>query len=251
MKTSDLGVTRAVYDAAFYDAINTDMSDLPFYEARCAEAHGAILELCCGSGRLSLPLARKGYDLTGLDLEPGMLEAARAKARAEGLDLSLVEGDMRRFDLGRSFDLVFIPFNSLQNTYAREDVEAIFRSIKKHLRPTGRFVFDVFNPDFRLMVDRSAEATEQHGGVLPDGRTFTVLETCAYDAATQVNRVSWTFCIGDERRNARLDMRCFYPMELEALLHYNGWSVEALYGSFDGSPFTSASPKQIFVCRMA
>lgn len=248
METKDYGVSTQVHDGKFYDVLNTDMTDLPFYRRLCHEASGPILELCCGTGRLTLPLAREGFDVTGLDMEPAMLERARAKAAKEGIEVPLHRGDMRDFDLARRFDLIFIPFNSLQNTYGREDVERIFASIKRHLGPGGRFAFDVFNPDIRLMVDRSDKVSEQHRGRLEDGRELVVMERCAYDAAGQVNRVRWTFRLGEESWEGHLDMRCFFPLEIEALLHHNGWRIEEHHGAFDGSPFRSDSPKQIFVC---
>ena len=71
-----------------------------------------------------------------------------------------------------------------------------------------------------------------------------------YDAATQVNRVTWRFFLGDEEYSQKLDMRCFFPEEMDALLAYNGFSVLHKFGTHAETPFVSASPKQIYVCQV-
>jgi len=249
MHDATLGVSAAVYDGELYDALNTDASDLPFYERRCRNAGGPVLELCCGTGRLTVPLALAGIPITGLDFTASMLDRARRKAAAAAATCTFVEGDMREFSLEQRFSLVFIPFNSLQNTYTVDDVERVFACVNRHLEPNGTFVFDVFNPDIALMVERRGPPAERYRGRLDDGREVVVAETCHYDAATQVNRVTWYHRVGDERFEGRLDMRCFFPLELEALLRWTGWTALARFGDFDEQPFSSGSPKQIFVCR--
>lgn len=249
--TEAYGVSPPVHDGSLYDATNTFLSDLPFYERRCRAAGGPILELCCGTGRLTLPLLRAGLDVTGLDFTESMLERARAKAAEQGLPDRFLHGDIRDFDLARRFALVYLPFNSLQNTYSIDDVLRVFDRVREHLAPGGTFVFDVFNPDLALMIARDGEPIERYGGVLDDGREVRIAEQCRYDAAGQVNRVTWHYRVGDERFTARLDMRCFFPLELDALVRLAGWEVLERFGDFEEAPFTSASPKQILVCRPA
>ena len=245
-----LGVDRLIYDGKMYDKMNTFLADLPFYTKWCRQAEGEVLELCCGTGRLTIPLRKAGIPITGLDFTPMMLERARDKASEADVDLDFVQGDMRNFDLQKRFKLIFIPFNSLQNTYTRTDLERVFASVRKHLAPGGRFIVDVFNPSIHFMVNREKEFTESFRFVLDDGRECRVLERCRYDAARQVNRVTWKFLIGDEEHNQKLDMRCFYPEELDALLHYNDFEVIHKFGSWDESPFSTESQKQLCVCEV-
>ena len=241
-----------VHDGPVYDALNTSLDDLPFYRKWCETAGGGpILELCCGTGRLTLPLAEAGLDVTGVDVSGAMLGRARAKAAARGLDPVLAQGDMRTLSLGRRFALVFIPFNSLQCIYSIGDLERIFEAVKAHLAPDGLFLFDVFNPSIRLMLEREGEPVERYRGTLEDGREVVVRERCRYDAAGQVNRVTWFHRIGSEETASRLDMRCFWPLEMDALLRYSGFRVLHKHGDFDESPFEADSPKQIYVCREA
>ena len=240
-----------IHTGAFYDELNTFDSDLPFYRAQCAEAGDPVLELCCGTGRLTIPLARDGVEIEGADLSASMLDRAREKAATAGLDLTLTLGDMRSLRLGRVFAMVFIPFNSLQSVESVDDVVAVFDTVRAHLAPGGRFVFDVFNPDFRYLLERSEGWHPVRTYMGGDGVEVTVTERCRYDAARQVNEVTWRIVRGGEERVEHLDMRCFYPHEIDALLRLGGYRCLARYGDFDGSAFVADSPKQIFVCEPA
>ena len=242
------GVDKIIHSGEIYDAINKNDNDVPFYKELCQGKK--VLELCCGTGRLTIPLFETGIDITGLDLEESMLCRGRKKAQRLELDVPFLQGDIRDFSLHEKFDLIFIPFNSLQNIYSWEDAEKVFHSVKVHLKTDGLFVFDVFNPDINLMVNRKGPPVERYGGLLDDGRKVVISEQCEYQPATQINRVTWYHDIEGEKTEGRLDMRCYYPLELDACLRYNGWKIESKYGDFDKSPFDNLSPKQICLCSL-
>lgn len=251
-KKQALGVDRTVYDADIYDGLNDFTHDLPFYLELARRARGPVLELCCGSGRITLPLLREGVKVTGVDFTGSMLAAARKKAAAQGLKGAFLRGDMRKVRLGRKFKLVFIPFNSLQNTYTLGDVERVFATVRAHLATGGLFQFDVFNPNIEYMVRLAKLHKGRYRFRTPEGKKVVIDEICRYDAAAQVNRTTWIHHVdGGKPSPQRLDMRCFYPLELDALLKYNGFRVLAKYGGYDKRPFDAASPKQIYVCRAA
>lgn len=245
-----IGVGDLIYRGDIYDKMNAFSSDLPYFQRWCGKSHGQVLELCCGTGRLTIPLKLAGIPISGLDITPTMLSAARAKAEKAGVDIPFYQADIRTFQLPQKFGLIFIPFNSLQHTYSVADLEAVFARVKAHLEPDGLFLFDVFNPSIHLMVEREQKSDEAFRFQLDDGREVVVTELCHYDAASQVNQVKWFFKVGDEpERVEQLHMRCFFPLELEMALKYNGLVPVAHFGAFDESPFLSSSPKQIFVCR--
>ena len=105
-------------DGRHYDALNSFLvADIPFYEEEARKAGGLVLELACGTGRLTIPIARSGVEIVGLDLSASMLAHARTKAKALGVDIEFVEGDCRSFDLGRKFALIFMAFNSMQHLH--------------------------------------------------------------------------------------------------------------------------------------
>ncbi|MBA4395538.1 MAG: class I SAM-dependent methyltransferase, partial [Desulfobacca sp.] len=205
------GVGSLIYNGDIYDGqFPRKNEDFPFYKKWCLKTGGPILELCCGTGRLTIPLAQAGVDITGLDLNPTMLNRAKIKRDAKGLDINLIKGDMRRFKLGRRFKLIFIPFNSIQNTYALKDIENIFARVREHLTSDGVFILDIFNPSIRILSSSGAPSKVIERFTLPDGRKIIVKEKHVYDIGAQINRVTWQYIInGKIRPPQKLDMRCF------------------------------------------
>lgn len=249
MKDEPLHIGDLVHSGDLYDHVNTFQNDLPFYKKWCEKTGGSVLELCCGTGRLALPLLASGIDITGVDSSDSMIARAREKASAQGLDLEIVKADIRRFSLEKKFSLIFIPFNSLQCIYTNEDLVMILNNVRNHLEPGGWFLFDIFNPSIELMVMRKDDFHDTNRFNLEDGTSVVISERCNYDEARQVNRVKWRFTIGDEEVVENLDIRCFYPLEMDALLAYNAWTVVHKFGTFDETPFESKSLKQVYVCR--
>jgi SAM-dependent methyltransferase len=108
-------------------------------------AYRALLDLGCGTGNHSVPLARRGYDVTGVDLSADMVAIARRKAESAGIVARFEAGDMRSASLGRSFDVAVIMFAALGYLIADRDVAAGLANVKRHLRPGGLLLFDVWN----------------------------------------------------------------------------------------------------------
>ena len=107
--TTDYKVGELIYDANIYDGLNTCLSDLQFYKKRLpANKDARILELCCGTGRLTIPIAQEGYNIFGVDYTPSMLEQAQAKAIKAGLEINFIEADIRTLDLQEQFDFTVI-----------------------------------------------------------------------------------------------------------------------------------------------
>ena len=115
---SDYKVGDLIYDANIYDGMNTSMDDLQFYKRWLPKNKDArILELCCGTGRLTLPIAKDGYDISGVDYTASMLHQAKMKAAEAGLRINFIQADIRTLDLQKKYDLIFIPFNSIHHLY--------------------------------------------------------------------------------------------------------------------------------------
>ena len=111
--------------------------DVPFFIDEAKDSGGPVLELGCGTGRILIPTARAGIEIVGLDLSQPMIEVCRARLREEAADVQsrvqLVEGDMRRFDLSRTFKLITTPFRSFQHLITVEDQRACLASVHRHL----------------------------------------------------------------------------------------------------------------------
>jgi len=247
--------TEIYWDGRHYDLDHAGLKpeDCPFYLAEAEKARGPVLELACGTGRLTIPLAKAGIDIPGVDVAGPMLVLARVKAAEAGVKIKFVRADMRKLRLNRRFRLIFIAFNSMQHLHDRVSLEKFFAGVKRHLAPGGRFIFDVFNPDPRYLVRDTEELLPV--GHYKDPRTgayILVNERYSYDRASQTSRITWFYRTGRRLTAARrLNMRCFYPAELDALLHYNGLRIIEKYGNFSRRPFASGLQKQILVCRKA
>lgn len=225
---------------------------LDFYQRQIACYREPVLELACGSGRLTIPLAESAIDIEGLDLSNEMLALAEKQALQRGIYLELTQGDIRNFALGKRYNLIFIAANSFQHLYTRQDVEACLRCVKNHLTSAGRLLIEIFNPSLELLArDAAQEYLLGEYNHPKDNSKITVMTKVDYDAATQINHIVWRYLHQsmDEVTTLSLDMRQFFPQEIDALLEYNGFSIEKKYGDYDDSLFTRRSPKQFIVCR--
>jgi SAM-dependent methyltransferase len=244
--------SEVYWDGVQYDAFNQPYADdLKFLLAEAKKARGPVLELACGTGRLTIPLKKAGVDVTGLDLAAPMLAQARAKAAASGVKINFLRGDARKFRLGKRFKLIFMAFNSMQHLGRREDIEGLFACVRRHLAPGGRFLFDVFNPNPHCLVRDTDELLPV--AYYPDpagGGKMLVNEQYSYDRAAQVSRLTWHYRREKDGKTLKksLNLRCFYPEELLALVHYNGFKVLARYGDFERGPFTGEAMKQVLIC---
>jgi ubiquinone/menaquinone biosynthesis C-methylase UbiE len=102
-----------------------------------------ILEVACGTAALTVLLAERSYQMWGTDRAEGMLAVARQKAEARRLDIPLIQADMRNFDLQQRFDAVLCVYDSINYVVDETELESVFRSVSKHLHPSGLFIFDV------------------------------------------------------------------------------------------------------------
>lgn len=242
-------------DARRYDLVLGEYASgdfLDFYRRQVARYGEPVLELACGSGRLTIPLAESGVNITGLDISEDMLDLARSKASERGVSLRLTRGDIRDFDIGEKFKLVFIPAQSLSHLYKREEIEDCFSCVRRHLAEGGRFLIELFNSSVKMLARDSGrrytvgEYEDSDGG----GRVL-LTEEVRYDAATQINHIRWFFRReeGAVEEVLSFEMRQFFPREIDALLWYNGFVVEHKYGGYDEEGFSSDSLKQLLVCR--
>jgi SAM-dependent methyltransferase len=249
--------------AEIYDAIYGSRDDAHFWHVTAAVADGPVLELGCGTGRVLLPLARAGIEITGLDLSPRMLERCSDRLQSEPAAVRervcLVAADMTAFDIGRRFAAIICPFAGFQQLTSVEQQLACLDRCRRHLRPHGRLVLDLPNPDpapsayvqdARGDGEASAELVEW-----TDGRRIRWWMTVTgYDRQQQCNECEVTYEIiaadGASRRlTETLVLRYVFRFELEHLLFRAGFGVVALYGDYDLSPFADESPALIVVAE--
>lgn len=218
-----------------------------------------MLEHGIGNGRIAIPLAQAGVEVAGIDASRPMLKDLRARLKSEPAAVrrrvSAVHGDLRTTRLpGRRFPLVICPFNTALHLYHRTDVEQWLARVKEQLTPRGELVFDIGMP----MPEDLARAPSAPFRIPPFdhpnlGRV-RYREHFDYDRIRQILFVSMIFerrtppNIGEELMTP-LAHRQFFPREMEALLHYNGFELTALEGDFTGAPLGQDSDVMVFRAR--
>jgi SAM-dependent methyltransferase len=241
-------------DGRHYDAkmgSRNQFEDIPFYINKTKEYGEPVLELACGTGRVTIPLAEKGTSIMGLDLLNTMLKEAKRKSKEKGVKIEWIEGDMTDFNLDKKFNLILMPgcaFNSLLDL---ESVENCLTCVKKHLKPNAGFIFDAFNPNLNILVRDPSQTYPNAKYQDPDGRGLVIVtESTIYDKATQISNTTLSYSLADKLISNELKLRIFFPQELDALLKYNGFKIKAKYGDFDQILFTSNSIRQILICHL-
>jgi SAM-dependent methyltransferase len=266
LPANEKNMSPALYDsfiADYYDEsplVRHRTQDVEFYRDAVREFGDPVLELGCGTGRVSMALAQMGKRVTGLDLSERMLEhAARKRAtlnKEERERVHLVQGDMTRFDLGEKFQLIIIPFRPFQHLLEVRDQTACLERVHQHLRPAGCLILDVFQTDAERIHDpihmRESPLVEYWSH---DGRQVRISErVAAFHRAEQRNDVEMIYTIEHpggrkERLVFAWPLRYFFRYEVEHLLARCGFRVTTEYGDFDKTPIRDDSPEMIFVAQ--
>ena len=243
----------------FTDPPNYDIEEgerstarISFYCDLAKTIGGPVLEIACGSGLVTIPIAALGLDVTGVDLAHPMLQHARKKAEAQGLTVRWEAADARSFDLGTKFQFILLTGNAFQAFLRREDQEALLASVKRHLAPNGIFAFETRNPSGHDLTDQPEEEFDQRYTSV-EGHQVAVSFTQAYDPIAQVmywtSYRRWNDGERDHTKESRIACRFTHPQELEALLHYTGFQVVEQYGNWSKEALSPSSPSIITVCK--
>ena len=235
-----------------YDLEYTHDYDLPFWLSLAAREAGPVIEWGAGTGRIAVPLAAAGHDVTAVEVSAGMVDRGREKGQA----LDWVVGDMRDAKLKRRYGLAVCAFNSFLCLRSVENALAFLRNAHEHLVPGGLLGIEVsaFSPE--ELVDPPGSPAPRHDftRMLPDGwlDRFSVSH---YDASTQLMEMRLFYeqygASGalESRRAHDLTIRIVGLDELDLMLRLTGFKVEAVYGGFEGEPFTSTSDHLIVLAR--
>jgi SAM-dependent methyltransferase len=250
--------------ADLYDHVTPyrERPDVAFYAALAREAGGPVLEMGCGTGRVLIPCARAGATMIGADASAGMLEVCRTKLVAEPPEVrarvEIVAADMRAFDLDRRVALITMPFRGFQHLLTVDDQRRALASLRRHLLPGGRLVFDVFNPSLPMLGDDRwlLRPLVEPPFTTPDGRRVVRrLRITGRDYIGQVQEIEIEHEISHpdgrvEHTAARTRLRYSFRYEVEHLLVREGFEMEALYADFERRPYGSIYPGDlIFMAR--
>jgi ubiquinone/menaquinone biosynthesis C-methylase UbiE len=253
------GINAETYDMR----TETPPGEIEFYIARARASGGPVLELACGTGRVTWPVARAGMAIVGLDLELAMLEQAQRKGDQEAPEIRasarFVRGDMTDFNLGQTFGLVVIPFRAFLMLLTIEQQRAALGCARRHLRPGGTLIIDVFDPLYDSLSEKQFIPRRE----IPSMRNPVTGHTVSVTVVGRVNnhlqqRITehWRFReVADDGRVLReevelLELRWIFRYEMRHLLALSGFAVVEEFSDYLGAP-PAYGKEQIWIAQRA
>jgi len=243
--------------AAFYDRFFGDfVEDLPFYQGYAERAGSPLLEVGCGTGRLTVPLAAAGFRVVGLDVSSAMLARARARAERAGVShrITWIHADATQGIPPGPYPMAFIPLNTFLHFDTLEAQRAVLRHLHRALEPGGLLLLDCLNPDAGLLGENGQLYLRSWQEDPASGTVLLWLEARRADAAAQ--RLELMILVeergadGTWRRWAFPSrMRFLWPGELRLLLESSGFALEEMFGTYDLAPYREDSPQMLIVAR--
>lgn len=241
----------------YYDWTSEGLEhDTSFYVELAKQSGGPVLELGCGTGRISLAIAREGIKVVGLDRELKMLEQAQRKAKAMGLS-SMIDWenqDIAHFQLQQKFPLIIIPYRSFQHLCTVSEQTSALHTIHEHLMDTGMLACNIFVPEISKIT--AMDGLYSYRGTFPVPGSeekvdvYDMVETDHFNQILQVVRYYERFSqigISLERLRTQMKIRYIYPGEFTHLLSHTGFRIQARYGDFLQGSFHSHSQELIIV----
>jgi len=254
------------YDAIaeFYDedmGRNNPGRDIAFYCMYAATAPGPVLELGCGTGRITLPMVQRGATVHGLDASLPMLRELERKARqlltgTERARLQLYWADMCDMELRERFALILCPFSAFNYVVDEPDRTRMLQNVRAHLDGNGLFILDTFIPHYEDLLLPDDHINFDYRRQTEDGMVLEREKTIHKDLTRQINIVNRTYRFWDagaglvRQLTTSERIRYYFFSELKLLLEHHGFVVEREYGDFDGGSYDYRASTMAFVCRI-
>jgi SAM-dependent methyltransferase len=228
--------------ASSYDESSAEMFEASVVDATVGflaglAGGGRALELGIGTGRIALPLARRGVPVYGIDLSTRMVARLRAKPGGDAIGVTI--GDFATTRVDGAFAVAYLVFNTIMNLTTQEAQVACFRNVAAHLAPGGCFVIEVGVPELQR---------------LPPGQTvvpFHVSPTCwafdIYDVATQAMSSNYVQVVDGRGEYRSIPFRYVWPAELDLMARLAGLRLRERWAGWAREPFTSASGQHVSV----
>ncbi|WP_088034261.1 class I SAM-dependent DNA methyltransferase [Evansella clarkii] len=240
---------------ALYDYENAGISeDINFLMKHAADIEGMIIDLACGTGRVTIPLAEAGFQLAGVDIHKGMLDEAERKS--VNLPIAWLEQDCTQLQLTVKSRLIYMAGNSFQHFLTNEDQDKLLNGVNKHLEDGGLFIFDTRFPSADELL--APENQEEHWRTYEDpeaGKRVEVFTICSYDQISQLQLNTMIRRMKDDdgtviwERRSDITLRYVFPKEMDRLLSSAGFEILESYGNWKETPLTDKSTQMVFVCR--
>lgn len=236
----------------FYDLdfLNKEYNDIQFYKSIIVGSYDEVLELCCGTGRLSIPLAQENIRLFSLDVSLSMLGLLKRKIgnKKFSRNLSIVNADIIDFNLNHKFKCILIANHSFQNLTKKEDIVQCLKNIHYHLDKEGDLILNIFIPFSNMAtVEGLKEKT-----ILKDetGVDFCLKETENYsvDIQDQIIKFRIKYEMFNESKTILIDtfeVKYYYPNQIVKLLLDNNFIIKSKYYGFTGSKINSNREQEL------
>lgn len=243
--------------APFYDVEHAHfLEDLDLYRDYATLCSGPLLELACGSGRLLVPLAQEGYQLTGVDTSASMLGLARRALQEASVEeqVKLVQQDICALHLPQKFSLAFIALGSFAHLTSRKAQQQALAAIRAAIPTGGTFIVDISNADARYMEHLSGQLLVQGTWSMDDDSILTHMVSPASSETTHLLELTHFYDRHMQggpinRTIITTYLYLFERGEMELLLEQAGFVVKDVYGDYDLSPALLESKRMIFIAE--
>ncbi len=259
-------------DGENYALRDQSTTGLDFYLTLATKIREPILEIGCGTGRICIPLAAQGFDITGLEMSKPMLQQAKKTAAAHQIPINWTEADGCDFHLNQTFGLVYLTGNTFQAFLTTAQQQQMLACVHAHLMPEGTLAFETRNPRWRTSQTPVKSPSSWSGpeglfaflentqapmefGTYTDaeGRNIRLSKTQRYDPVTQLlhwrTTKHWIENQVPQTAVEQVTVRYTFPRELDLLLQNAGFSIVEQYGNWDLSPLQGDSPSIITVAK--
>ncbi|WP_026908434.1 class I SAM-dependent DNA methyltransferase [Paucisalibacillus globulus] len=230
-----------------YDFENDGYTEDVAFLLKCAKKEkGVIIDLACGTGRATIPLAEKGLNLIGVDIHAGMLE--QAKKKSSNLAIHWVEQDCTKLTLNSNSKLMYMVGNSFQHFLTNQEQDQLLTSIYNHLDADGIFIFNTRFPSKEELLQPAEEEFWKSYTDPSSGQHVDVYTISEYDSLKQVQHYTTIRRAQNETESSTgISLRYVFPQEIQRLAEANGFRILNMFSDWKEAPITGESMEMICV----
>ena len=240
--------------ARFYDLIYhqlRDDVDLAYFQNVIQKTKGKILEVGVGTGRLFLNALHQGADIYGLDISPSMIDILRKKMDEDQSERISLQ-NILDFSFDFKFDLVVAPFRVMMHVLDKEEQIKALNNVYEHLKPNGRFIFDVFVPDLKQLIHGIDNYTDFEEEYEPGKKIKRIISTKP-DLIQQLIHVTfhlqWDEDDGPKSEEWKVPLRFYFRYELEHLIERSKFKDYTIHGDYEGTELHEQSRDFLVTCK--
>ena len=246
--TNDFDSWSEIYDIIYADF--TD--DIKFYVEEAVFSNRKVLEIGCGTGRVAIPMAQAGANVTAVDISETMLKTLSRKISPKDISLNPIRMDMRALALPDRFGLIIVPFHGFQSLLHLEDQVECLESLRNHLAHNGTLIINLFVPD-RNMLEQEQDKIYfiKDVPLNDDNRSITLWHNSHFDVPNQIITTKLFIDMNESGRIVESQVRDFslryiHRYEAEYLFKNSGFELKNLFGDFERNNFGPNSEEMIW-----